>query len=242
MSMLSPEDELILRQYLTETGPVTIGGGGGSATLGLDSPIVAAASSFLPGAGAPDFGVSGGYLDTPDGPARSAAGYGTSGVKSKASGIGSKIGTRINDVRKGYEAGVKPLVNAQTKALQGLIPQGPLPAKGGIGMKAGRMAGAALKNPLLQKGLAYAPAIGTALAVGDVVLGDESIGNKAMDATAMTIGGMLGSAVPVVGTGLGIAAGKMVSDGTQWLFGEKNTPEQRKMERALEQLQGGGMV
>ncbi len=56
------------------------------------------------------------------------------------------------------------------------------------------MAGA-LRNPLLQKGLAYAPLVGSALAVGDVVLGDESLGNKAMDATAMTVGGLLGSAV-----------------------------------------------
>lgn len=184
------------------------------------------------GGGRPALGIK------PDGPARTPMGYGTSGVQSKAAGIGS----RINDVRKGYEAGVQPLVQNQTRALQGLIPQGPVQAKGGIGMKAGRMAGAALKNPLLQKGLAYAPAIGTALAVGDVVLGDESIGNKAMDATAMTIGGMLGSAVPVIGTGLGIAAGKMVSDGTQWLFGDKKTPEQRKMELALSQLQGGGVI
>ena len=108
-------------------------------------------------------------------------------------------------------------------------------------MKAGRFAGQALKNPLLQKGLAYAPVVGTALAVGDTVFGDESLGNKAMDATAMAIGGTIGSAVPVVGTGLGIAAGKILSDGTQWLFGDKKTPEQRKMEVALQQLQGGGM-
>lgn len=184
------------------------------------------------GGGRPALGI------TPDGPARTPMGYGTSGLQSKAADIGS----RISDLRKSYEAGVEPLVQNQTKALQNLIPQGPLPAKGGMGMKAGRMAGAALKNPLLQKGLAYAPAIGTALAVGDVVLGDESIGNKAMDATAMTIGGILGSVVPVVGTGLGIAAGKMVSDGSQWLFGDKKTPEQRKMELALAQLQGRGLI
>jgi hypothetical protein len=205
-------------------------------TLGLDSPVVAAASTFLPGGGAPGFSVTGNGM-VPDGPARTPVGYGTAGVRSQAAGIGSKI----NDVRRGYEAGVQPLVQNQTRALQGLIPQGPIPAKGGIGMKAGRMAGAAIKNPLLQKGLAYAPAIGTALAVGDVVLGDESLGNKAMDAAAMGVGGFLGSAVPVVGTGLGIAAGKMVSDGTQWLFGDKKTPEQRKMELALAQLQGIGV-
>ena len=158
-----------------------------------------------------------------------------------ASTYGTDIGAKLNSLRKGYEMGMQPLVDAQTKALQGMIPQGPVRAPGtsGLGMKAGRMAGAAIKNPLLQKGLAYAPAIGTALSVGDVVLGDESFGNKAMGATAMTIGGMLGSAIPVVGTGLGIAAGKMVSDGTQFLFGDKKTPEQRKMELALAELRGG---
>ena len=176
---------------------MALGNGGtprGSAALGLDSPVVAAASAFLPGAMGTDFGVTGQTI-LPDGPARTPVGYGTSGVRSAASSAGAKatgamqgIGSRINEVRKGYEAGMKPLVNAQTKALQSMIPQGPVraPGTGGLGMKAGRMAGAAIKNPLLQKGLAYAPAIGTALAVGDVVLGDESFGNKAMDATAMT--------------------------------------------------------
>jgi len=204
--------------------------------LSLDSPLVAAASSFLPGAGAPDFSVTNPGM-SPDMPARTPMQM----ANSKASAAGNGILSNLNSLRKGYEAGAQPLVDAQTKALQGLIPQGPIPAKGGVGMKIGRFAGQALKNPLLQKGLAYAPVVGTALSVGDVVFGDESLGNKAMDATAMTIGGAIGSVVPVVGTGLGIAAGKMVSDGAQWLFGDKKTPEQRKMEVALQQLQGGGM-
>ena len=33
--------------------------------------------------------------------------------------------------------------------------------------------------------------------------------------------------------------GKAISDGAQWLFGDKKTPEQRKMELALAQLNGG---
>ena len=96
----------------------------------------------------------------------------------------------------------------------------------------GRFAGRAV--PLLS-------AIGNITDVADIIAGDESLGNKAMDATAMTISGFLGSAVPVVGTGLGIAAGKMVSDGTQWLFGDKKSPEERRMEEALAMLQGRGM-
>jgi len=203
-----------------------------SPTLGLDSPVVAAASAFLPGSGlGGDIGVSG-PVSYAEGPARSSAGR----VGNKVVNAGNGIFAQANNLRKGYEAGVAPLVKNQTSALQGLIPQGPTRA----GMPAiNRMAGAALRNPLLQKGLAYAPLVGSALAVGDVVLGDESLGNKAMDATAMTVGGLLGSAVPVVGTGLGIAAGKMVSDGTQWLFGDKKSPEERRMEEALLALRGG---
>jgi hypothetical protein len=216
-------------------------GGGGAAysqnpnpTLGLDSPVVAAASAFLPGGLGGDIGVTG-PVSYAEGPAKTAAGR----VGSKVTSGGNKILTQLNNLRKGYEAGVTPLVNNQTAALTGLIKQGPVQA----GRPAiGRFAGAALRNPLMQAGMKYAPLIGTGLAVGDVILGDESLANKGMDTAAMAVGGFLGSAVPVVGTGLGIAAGKMVSDGTQWLFGDKKTPEQRKMELALAQLQGGGMV
>jgi len=206
-------------------------------TLGLDSPLFAAATSFLPGAGAPDFSVTGPGM-SPDMPARTPMQM----ANSKASAAGKGVLSNLNDFRKGYEAGAKPLVQNQTNALLNLLPKGPSRAGGDLGLKISRFAGGALKNPLLQKGLAYAPVVGTALSVGDVVFGNESLANKAMDATAMTIGGAIGSVVPVVGTGLGIAAGKMASDATQWLFGDKKTPEQRKMELALQQLQGGGMV
>ena len=186
--------------------------------------------------GGPLLGADGRPMKPKQGPVSQAA--------SKANNVAKGVGSRINDVRKGYEAGIQPLVDNQTRALQSMLPQGPVQAagKGGHAMKGVRMAGNALKHPALQKVLAYAPAVGTALSIGDLVLGNESLGNKAMDATAMTIGGAIGSVVPVVGTGLGIAAGKIISDGTQWLFGDKKTPEQRKMELALAQLQGGGLV
>ena len=38
---------------------------------------------------------------------------------------------------------------------------------------------------------------------------------------------------------IGASMGKMGSDGLQWLFGDKKTPEQRKLEEALALLQGG---
>ena len=57
------------------------------------------------------------------------------------------------------------------------------------------------------------------LSAGDLLLGDESFGNKSMDAALMATGGLIGSAVPVVGTGLGVTGGKMLSDLTQYLLG-----------------------
>ena len=58
----------------------------------------------------------------------------------------------------------------------------------------------------------------------------------------MGIGGFLGAAGGPVGVAAGAGVGKSISDGAQWLFGDKKTPEQRKMELALQQLRGGGMV
>jgi len=99
----------------------------------------------------------------------------------------------------------------------------------------GRFAGRAV--PLLS-------AIGNVTDVADIITGDESFGNKAMDATAMTagaaIGGVLGGGVfsPLTAS-IGASVGKMASDGTQWLFGDKKSPEERRMEEALMLLRRG---
>ena len=104
-------------------------------------------------------------------------------------------------------------------------------------VKVGRFAGRAV--PLLS-------AIGNITDVADIIAGDESLGNKAMDATAMTagaaIGGVLGGGVfsPLTAS-IGASTGKLLSDGTQWLFGDKKSPEERRMEEALAMLQGRGM-
>jgi len=92
-----------------------------------------------------------------------------------------------------------------------------------------------------------APALsvaGNVMDVADILTGDESLGNKAMDTAAMaaggTIGGLMGVGVfsPLTAS-IGASVGKMGSDGLQWLFGDKKTPEQRRMEEALALLQGG---
>ena len=83
-----------------------------------------------------------------------------------------------------------------------------------------------------------------ALDAGDIITNDTSLGNKAMDTAAMgiggTIGGILGGGVlSVPAAAAGASTGKFVSDGLQYLFGDKKTPEQRRMEEALAMLQGG---
>lgn len=85
----------------------------------------------------------------------------------------------------------------------------------------------------------YLPVAGTALSVGDLILGDESLANKSMDATLMAAGAALGSVVPVVGTAIGVGGGKLISDGIQYLFGDRKSPEERRMEEALRALQQG---
>ena len=82
-------------------------------------------------------------------------------------------------------------------------------------------------------------AAGGVLGAGDVLLGNDSLANKAMDATAMGIGGFLGAAGGPMGIAAGAGIGKTASDSLQWLFGDKKTAEQRQMAQALAGLQGG---
>lgn len=84
-------------------------------------------------------------------------------------------------------------------------------------------------------------AVGGVLGAADVVAGQDSVGNKLMDTAAMGVGGFLGAAGGPVGIAAGAGTGKMVSDGLQWLFGDKKSAEQRKLEEALAQLQRGGV-
>jgi len=116
---------------------------------------------------------------------------------------------------------------------------------GGVGSGAGGL-GSRMAGTMLTPGALTAlklgtgvSAVGGVLGAADVVLGDESFGNKAMDLTAMGIGGFLGAAGGPVGIAAGAGIGKTLSDGTQWLFGDKKSPEERRMEEALLALRGG---
>lgn len=132
--------------------------------------------------------------------------------------------------------GMHPFQVGVKKDIYGLLKHVP-GVSGKTAAHVGRFAGRAV--PLLS-------AIGNVTDVADIISGDESFGNKAMDATAMTagaaIGGVLGGGVfsPLTAS-IGASVGKTLSDGTQWLFGDKKTPEQRRMEEALMALRGGGL-
>jgi len=85
--------------------------------------------------------------------------------------------------------------------------------------------------------------VGNVTDVADVVAGDESFANKAMDTAAMGVGGTIGAFLGgPLGASVGASGAKAVSDGVQYLFGDKKTPEQRKIELALQQLRSEGII
>jgi len=129
---------------------------------------------------------------------------------------------------------------AQAKILQSV---GGIGAGGAVGLggNLARFAGGKTASNLLRT----VPGIGlgiTALDAADIVTNDTNLGNKAMDAGAMGIGGGIGA---VVGMGnplaiaTGASLGKMASDATQFVLGGGKSPEQRRLEEALVMLNGG---
>ena len=135
-----------------------------------------------------------------------------------------------------YDKAVTPFATSAQDKLTGIIGRAGGATK--IGSTAGRMAGGARALGLL-KALPAFGAVSGVLGAGDVIAGPDSGTNKAMDATAMMIGGALGSVGGPLGIAAGAGAGKMVSDATQFLFGDRKTAEQRRMEEALAALRGG---
>ena len=139
--------------------------------------------------------------------------------------------TNMGDVGQ-YLLGNRPGVMQRGMAVDARNLSRMLPGVGGkaasqIGRFAGRVA------PALS-------AVGNVMDVADILTGDESFGNKAMDTAGMAIGGTAGAFLGgPLGASVGASVGKMGSDGLQWLFGDKKTPEQRKMESALVALNGG---
>jgi len=83
-------------------------------------------------------------------------------------------------------------------------------------------------------------AVGNIADVAELITGEESLANKTMDATSMGIGGAAGFMLGgPLGASVGAGLGKTASDGLQYLFGDKKTPDQRRMEEALALLNSG---
>lgn len=82
-------------------------------------------------------------------------------------------------------------------------------------------------------------AIGNVTDVADIIAGGDSFGNKAMDTLGMGLGGTAGFVVGgPLGASIGASLGKTASDGAQFLFGDRKSAEQRKLEEALMLLEG----
>lgn len=103
----------------------------------------------------------------------------------------------------------------------------------------GRLAGSRMGRGFARAVPGMAAALNI-LGLADILAGDDSLGNKAMD-TALTAGAAgLGTVLlPGIGTSIGAAAGKSASDGLQALFGGGKSAEERKLEEALMMLNGG---
>ncbi len=117
--------------------------------------------------------------------------------------------------------------------------QAELMARGGQATQLGRLAGSKAANTALRfvPGLAAATA---ALGAADIVAGNDSFGNKVMDAGAMGLGGIAGGMLGgPAGVAIGSSLGKTASDATQAIFGGGKSAEQRRMEEALAALRGG---
>jgi len=135
---------------------------------------------------------------------------------------------------------VTPAAKSAQAGLTKMIGTGVSTANGPVGTL-GRFAAspAALTAAKVGTGIG---ALGGVLGVADVIAGRDSAANKAMDATAMGIGGFLGAAGGPMGIAAGAGIGKAVSDGTQFILGGGKSAEQRRMEEALSALQRGGLV
>tara|TARA_B100000405_G_scaffold295831_1_gene250195 strand:- start:676 stop:1179 length:504 start_codon:yes stop_codon:yes gene_type:complete len=156
--------------------------------------------------------------------------------------LAKKIGaTNVDDVLR-FLSGKDFANRAQLGMLEKLGGVGS--GAGGVGSKVARFAGGKTAKNILRA----VPGLSTALVAldaADVVAGPNSLGNKAMDASAMGIGGTIGGIVGLgnplaIATGAGL--GKMASDATQFVFGGGKSAEQRKLEEAVKLLQQRGLI
>ena len=220
---MSLEDIEILKQATNGTGMMNLGLSGPPAGSNV-SQLTGSTPLFRSNPAAPQPFSAGmpGLTSMPDGPSGQVAGYASRATRG--------IPSNVKDLSRAIDpSGLMTGTAKDTSWLAKRVGLNPATAT-----KVGRFAGRAV--PVLS-------AIANVQDAANIVTGEESLGNKAMDLLAGT-GGAIGGFVVggPLGASVGFSTGKALSDGAQWLFGDKKTPEQRKMELALQQLQGGGMV
>jgi len=149
-----------------------------------------------------------------------------------AAGLGSMTGT--------YNNLTNPFVNSATNLVRsGAGLNTDLMTKTNMVQRGlGRFAGSGLFRGTM-RALPAIGAVSGVLGAADVLAGPDSASNKIMDGTAMTVGGILGAVGGPLGIAAGAGAGKMVSDASQWIFGDKMSAEERQLAQALAALKGG---
>ena len=165
-------------------------------------------------------------------------GHSISDQELKLKELMKRIGaTSVEDVLR-FLGGAKFADDAQDAITGGIGRMGGATKVGG---KVGRMAGGKAARNVLRA----VPGLSTALVAldaADVVAGPDSLGNKALDAAAMGLGGFLGSAGGPLGVAAGASLGKGVSDIAQGIFGGGRSAEDRKIEEAIKLLQARGVI
>ena len=163
------------------------------------------------------------------------------GTRAALGGALDFAGAALGFVDDAVSPAATKLQDAIVSNVAKIDPKYPLQKAGVLTNKGKVIAGLSSPNAtLLTKGLVGLGAVGGVMGAADVLAGQDSAANKLMDSAAMAIGGVLGAPGGAVGIAAGAGGGKAISDGLQWLFGDKKTAEQRKLEEALAQLQRGG--
>ena len=222
-SGMSLEDLEILRQA-TGGGQVNLGlGRTSSLPIASQIPVTGNQTNFF-SAGRPDL------TSIPDGPSKTSA---RTGARKVGNSAVDALGIALGYADDLTTPAAKAVQSGATKLLGTGVSTGSGPIA-----SIGRFAAspAALTAAKVGTGIG---ALGGVLGVADVLAGNDSLGNKAMDTVAMGIGGTLGAVGGPMGIAAGAGLGKAASDATQWLFGDKKSAEQRKLEEALAALNGG---
>ena len=162
------------------------------------------------------------------------------GTQARIGDVMDFAGTALGFVDDAVSPAANKLQNAIVGSVSKIDPKMPTQIMGQLTDK-GRVL-SMLSGPqaqMLSKAAVGLGAVGGVLGAADIIAGQDSAANKIMDTAAMGIGGFLGAAGGPVGMAAGAGMGKAASDGLQWLFGDKKSAEQRKLEEALALLQGG---